>query len=350
VLLLLAFGFRISAETPCWTGHFTGTDTSGYAMDVRLTERNGTVEGGYSYLHEAHGKQVRAILLDARMDGDMLSGRWKQVEGIPAEGRFQWHWLPGERCKAFEGSFNGTKFWNRISRVDSIPPPPPPPIQLCWTGHFTGTDTSGYAMDVRLKERNGVVEGGYSYFHKAQGKQVRAVILDARMDGEVLAGRWKQVEGILAEGQFQWRWLPGQRCKTFEGSFNGTKFWNRIGRVDPIPPPPPPPPPPPTIRSCWAGHFTGTDTTGYAMDVRLTEHNGVVEGGYSYFHKAQGKHVRAVILDARMDGEVLSGRWKQVEGIPAEGQFKWRWLQGQRCKVFEGSFNGIKFWRRISRR
>lgn len=102
------------AAGPCWTGRFGGLDISGYAMDIELTEKDGAVTGGYSYLHKAENKQVTAILVGARVEGDRLKGTWKQVKGIVAEGPFEWKWLPGQKCQAFEGTFSGTKFWHRM--------------------------------------------------------------------------------------------------------------------------------------------------------------------------------------------------------------------------------------------
>lgn len=103
-----------------------------------------------------------------------------------------------------------------------------PAASGCWTGHFAGSDISGYGMDINLQEQSGTVTGGYSYYHKAQGKQVRAVILDATVQGDTLRGRWKQVEGVSAEGQFEWRWLSGEKCMAFEGTFDGTRYWQRM--------------------------------------------------------------------------------------------------------------------------
>jgi hypothetical protein len=100
----------------------------------------------------------------------------------------------------------------------------------CWTGHFTGTDTSGYAMTINLVEKNGSVEGGYSYFHKGEGKSVTAVISNAVINGDALRGKWKQIQGIESEGTFEWKWLASAKCKTFEGSFNGTKYWPQMRR------------------------------------------------------------------------------------------------------------------------
>lgn len=99
-----------------------------------------------------------------------------------------------------------------------------------WEGTFGGSDTSGYPMDIRLQVRNGVVTGGYSYFHKVASKQVRAVITDTSVQGDTLTGRWKQVEGIIAEGRFVWKWLPNQQGKAFEGSFDNIKYWHRMTR------------------------------------------------------------------------------------------------------------------------
>lgn len=109
--------------------------------------------------------------------------------------------------------------------------PVPTPAPGTWTGHFAGTDTSGYAMDINLVERNDRVEGGYAYFHKGEGKHVTAVISQTVINGDVLRGTWRQTTGILASGTFEWRWLPGERGRAFEGSFNGTKFWVRMTRA-----------------------------------------------------------------------------------------------------------------------
>lgn len=126
---------------------------------------------------------------------------------------------------------------SRIERIEFSDGPPstaapapnePTAASGCWTGHFTGSDISGYAMDITLAEHNGDVTGGYRYFHQAEGKQVRAIIENAVIQGNGLRGRWKQVEGIVAEGDFEWRWLSGEKCVAFEGSFSGTKYWNRM--------------------------------------------------------------------------------------------------------------------------
>jgi hypothetical protein len=104
------------ASATCWTGHFSGTDISGYAMDINLVETDGRVEGGYTYYHKAQGQDVTAILTVTVVEGDTLKGTWKQIKGILAEGRFEWKWLPNERCRAFEGTFDGTKYWQRMNR------------------------------------------------------------------------------------------------------------------------------------------------------------------------------------------------------------------------------------------
>ncbi|PKN34330.1 MAG: hypothetical protein CVU61_09125 [Deltaproteobacteria bacterium HGW-Deltaproteobacteria-19] len=104
------------ALTGCWTGRFRGTDTSGYAMDINLRETDGRVEGGYAYYHRGQQRQVTAVIADATITGRVLRGTWRQVSGIPAEGRFEWTWLPGSECQAFEGSFDGTRFWRRMTR------------------------------------------------------------------------------------------------------------------------------------------------------------------------------------------------------------------------------------------
>jgi len=100
----------------------------------------------------------------------------------------------------------------------------------CWTGHFSGTDSSGYAIDINLSVKNGVVEGGYSYYHKAQGQSVTAIITNTLVTGDVLRGNWKQTKGVVAEGKFEWTWLPNRKCAAFEGSFDGTKFWTQMIR------------------------------------------------------------------------------------------------------------------------
>lgn len=104
------------------------------------------------------------------------------------------------------------------------------PVDSNWTGRFVGVDTSGYPIEISLTEQNGGVGGGYSYYHKAQRKQVRAIIVDTRIEGDTLRGRWKQVEGIISEGGFVWRWLAGQRGKAFEGTFDGVRYWTRMTR------------------------------------------------------------------------------------------------------------------------
>lgn len=106
----------------------------------------------------------------------------------------------------------------------------PPAKTECWTGHFRGNDTSGYSMDINLRETNGRVEGGYSYYHRGQQKQVTAIIKDATITGGVLRGTWKQVSGIVAQGRFEWTWLPGAECKDFEGRFDGIHYWRRMTR------------------------------------------------------------------------------------------------------------------------
>lgn len=100
----------------------------------------------------------------------------------------------------------------------------------CWTGHFAGTDISGYAMDITLEEKGGRVEGGYSYDHKAKGQHVTAVIENATIEGNTLRGTWRQVTGVADSGRFEWRWWPGDRCATFEGTFDGIKYWHRMTR------------------------------------------------------------------------------------------------------------------------
>lgn len=104
------------AATGCWTGRFRGTDTSGYAMDINLRETDGRVEGGYAYYHRGKQRQVTAVITDAVITGRALRGTWRQVSGIPAEGRFEWTWLPGSECQAFEGSFDGIRYWRRMTR------------------------------------------------------------------------------------------------------------------------------------------------------------------------------------------------------------------------------------------
>lgn len=104
------------SSATCWTGRFSGTDIGGYAMDINLVETDGRVEGGYTYYHKAQGKNVTAILANTVIEGDTLKGTWKQIKGIIAEGRFEWKWLPNERCRAFEGTFDGTKYWQRMNR------------------------------------------------------------------------------------------------------------------------------------------------------------------------------------------------------------------------------------------
>lgn len=109
-------------------------------------------------------------------------------------------------------------------------PTTPSSASACWTGRFTGLDISGYAMEINLVEKNGRVEGGYSYYHKGQGQNVVAVISDAVIEGDVLRGTWKQVKGIMGEGKFEWRWLPNEKCRVLEGTFDGTKYWLRMTR------------------------------------------------------------------------------------------------------------------------
>ena len=98
----------------------------------------------------------------------------------------------------------------------------------CWSGHFTGTDISGYPMDITLSENNGRVEGGYRYYHRAQQKEVTAMITDTSLQGNVLRGRWKQIKGIVASGNFEWKWLPNAQCRSFEGTFDGIKYWGKM--------------------------------------------------------------------------------------------------------------------------
>jgi len=100
----------------------------------------------------------------------------------------------------------------------------------CWTGHFKGNDTSGYAMNINLRQTDGSVEGGYTYYHRGQQKQVSAIITDTAVTGNTLRGTWKQVSGIIAQGRFEWKWLPGSECQAFEGTFDGTKYWHRMAR------------------------------------------------------------------------------------------------------------------------
>lgn len=108
---------RTGGKAPCWDGAFTGSDISGYPMKLELREHDGTVEGGYSYFHKARGVAVTAVISETVVDGDVLRGRWKQVTGIPAEGRFEWRWLSGDRCRSLEGNFDGTKYWPRMTRA-----------------------------------------------------------------------------------------------------------------------------------------------------------------------------------------------------------------------------------------
>jgi hypothetical protein len=105
-----------------------------------------------------------------------------------------------------------------------------PPATECWAGHFAGSDTSGYDIDISLVVRNGVVEGGYSYYHKAQRQNVTAVITNTVVEGDVLRGKWRQTTGVIAEGKFEWRWLPNRKCAAFEGTFDGTKYWSQMAR------------------------------------------------------------------------------------------------------------------------
>lgn len=97
----------------------------------------------------------------------------------------------------------------------------------CWTGRYAGNDISGYGMDININESFGKVTGGYTYYHKGQQKYVTAVI-DGVVEGNAIKGRWRQVSGIVAEGNFVWRWLAGKECSAFEGSFDGTKYWQRM--------------------------------------------------------------------------------------------------------------------------
>lgn len=99
-----------------------------------------------------------------------------------------------------------------------------------WDGLFGGEDKSSYPIEIRLTMENGIVSGGYSYFHKANNKSVKAIITETSIQGDTLTGRWKQVEGIIAEGRFVWKWLPGLQGKAFEGSFDSIKYWGRMNR------------------------------------------------------------------------------------------------------------------------
>jgi hypothetical protein len=85
-------------------------------------------------------------------------------------------------------------------------------------------------MEINLVEKNGKVEGGYAYYHKGQGQNVTAVISNAVIEGDVLRGTWKQIKGIMGEGKFEWKWLPNEKCRVLEGTFDGTKYWLRMTR------------------------------------------------------------------------------------------------------------------------
>lgn len=100
----------------------------------------------------------------------------------------------------------------------------------CWAGHYSGVDTGGYPMDIHLTEIDGKVEGGYKYYHKAEQKDVSAVLTDVTIQGNVLRGRWKQIKGIIFDGGFEWKWLPNGKCQSFEGMFDGTKYWPRMNK------------------------------------------------------------------------------------------------------------------------
>lgn len=122
-----------------------------------------------------------------------------------------------------------------ITKVDYVaakqaPGRAPAHPSVCWAGHFAGTDISGYAIDINLDEKEGRVEGWYSYHHKGKGQDVTAVIENATTDGNILRGRWRQVKGVADSGRFEWQWWPGERCVMFEGTFDGIKYWHKMKR------------------------------------------------------------------------------------------------------------------------
>ena len=115
-ILKIEYGSTQSSASACWTGRFKGNDISGYAMEINLVEMDGRVDGGYTYYHKGQGQNVAAVITNAVIEGGVLRGTWKQVKGVAGEGKFEWRWLPNEKCRIFEGTFDGTKYWLRMTR------------------------------------------------------------------------------------------------------------------------------------------------------------------------------------------------------------------------------------------
>jgi hypothetical protein len=109
-------GFNVWRRDTClWAGNFKGNDTSGYAMNINLQENKGKVTGGWTFFHKSAGANVTATITSATVVGNTLQGTWTQT-GVPMTGNFTWRWLADGNCNAFEGSFNGTRYWTRMNR------------------------------------------------------------------------------------------------------------------------------------------------------------------------------------------------------------------------------------------
>ena len=92
----------------------------------------------------------------------------------------------------------------------------------CWSGSFTGNDVNGHAMKIDLVQAGRRVNGTWNFTQS--GIKVHATITEADVNGNTLVGRWTQT-GVEMSGSFVWTWLPNRRCKDFEGSFGGTRYW-----------------------------------------------------------------------------------------------------------------------------
>ncbi len=101
-----------TGDAACWNGTFGGTDTGRHTMTINLTQgADGTVTGGWRF--NQSGTLVKATITEATVKGNSLEGKWTQT-GVEMSGSFVWTWLPDQNCKAFEGSFNGTKYWIKM--------------------------------------------------------------------------------------------------------------------------------------------------------------------------------------------------------------------------------------------
>lgn len=117
ILLLSLSGRPVSSISSCnWTGTFEGKDTVGQEMTITLTQTEEKVSGGWQFISKGadKGKTVTATISDATLSGNALKGSWAQDKADIKSGSFEWTWLGN--CDAFEGTFNGTKFWLRMAR------------------------------------------------------------------------------------------------------------------------------------------------------------------------------------------------------------------------------------------